>query len=248
MTVPVIFSAARRDARQHRQRGDAFLLEQLALRVHDRLAALTHPPRHVAVLGIMPDSFRDDLRALYPDATISAATLTDEILHVDGTPDVIVDLGQLALVNDLPGLLIQIRRLLPPDGLFIGAIYGGESLSALRAALLQAESNLTGGGAPRLHPMLALEDATALLQRAGFALPVADKEVLRVTYRSLQSLARDLRAAGLSNALAAAPRTVPPRALFAAAEEIWRANSALEDGKLMAGFDIISLTGWAPAV
>lgn len=248
MTAPVIFDHRRLVARRYRLRANAFLLEQLGLRALDRLAALTTPPAHIAVLGFMPDSFATALRDLFPQATVEAARLENEILHVTQTPDAVVDLGQLALVNDVPGLLIQIKRALKPEGLFIGTLFGGESLTLLRGALLQAETALTGGVAPRLHPMLALEDSIALLQRTGFAQPVADREPLTVHYSHLTSLARDLRAAGLSNALSAAAHKMPPRQLFAQADAIWRTLSALPTGQRLASFEILSLTGWTTGV
>ncbi len=117
-------------------------------------------------------------------------------------------------VNDLPGALIQLRRALRPDGLFLASVPALGTLAELRAALTEAEAALTGGAAPRVSPFPELRDCAALLQRAGFALPVADVEEMRLAYADPLALLRELRAAGEANALAQRDRRVPPRALF----------------------------------
>jgi NADH dehydrogenase [ubiquinone] 1 alpha subcomplex assembly factor 5 len=156
--------------------------------------------------------------------------------------DLIVASVSLHWVNDLPGALIQIRRALKPDGLFLASLPGLGTLQALREALAEAEASLRGGISPRVSPFPELRDAAGLLQRAGFALPVADQEDVPVAYRSPLGLFADLRAAGEANAVLAADRRVPPRALFP------MAAASLPQGPegISPGFRLIVLTGWAP--
>jgi SAM-dependent methyltransferase len=153
--------------------------------------------------------------------------------------DLVVACGSLHWVNDLPGALVQIRRILAPDGLFLAALPCLPSLGPLRAALAAAEDGLRGGAAPRVSPFPDLRDGAALLQRAGFALPVADRERLDLVYRSPLALLRDLQAAGEQSALRARDRRTPPRALFGAA-------LAALPAPVRPGLDVLVLTGWAP--
>jgi SAM-dependent methyltransferase len=153
--------------------------------------------------------------------------------------DLVVACGSLHWVNDLPGALVQIRRILAPDGLFLAALPCLPSLGPLRAALAEAEDGLRGGAAPRVSPFPDLRDGAALLQRAGFALPVADRERLDLVYRSPLALLRDLQAAGEQSALRARDRRTPPRALFGAA-------LAALPAPVRPGLDVLVLTGWAP--
>jgi SAM-dependent methyltransferase len=160
--------------------------------------------------------------------------------------DLAVSLLSLHAVNDIPGMLVQIRRALRPDGLFLGALAGSGTLAELREALLLAETELFGGASPRVAPFLDVRDAGGLLQRAGFALPVADTETVRVRYGSMFELMRDLRAMGETSVLAARPRQpVPPR-FFARAAEIYAERHAEADGRIPTTFQIVWLSGWAP--
>jgi len=155
--------------------------------------------------------------------------------------DLIVASLSLHWVNDLPGALIQIRRALAPDGLFLASLPGLGTLQGLREALAEAEAALRGGLAPRVSPFAELRDAAGLLQRAGFALPVADAEAVAIAWRSAMGLFGDLRAAGEANAVLARDPRIPPRALFP------MAAAALEAGGPVApGFRLLVLTGWAP--
>jgi SAM-dependent methyltransferase len=156
--------------------------------------------------------------------------------------DLVVASLSLHWVNDLPGALIQIRRALAPDGLFLASVPGLGTLQPLREALAQAEATLRGGLSPRVSPFPELRDAAGLLQRAGFALPVADAEEVPIAYRSALSLFADLRAAGEANAVLAADRRTPPRALFP------MAAAGLPQGPegIAPGLRLILLTGWAP--
>lgn len=159
--------------------------------------------------------------------------------------DLIVALLTLHAVNDLPGFLHQVRQSLRPDGLFLAAIPSAGTLAELRLSLLAAEAE-TGAAHARVLPFIDLRDAGALLQRAGFALPVADQESVVVRYRAMPSLLADLRAMGETSALASRPRGLARRSLFAKAEEHYRANYADPDGRLRATFNWVWLSGWAP--
>lgn len=148
--------------------------------------------------------------------------------------------------NDLPGALIQIRQILKPDGLFLGTMLGGETLHELRTAWLQAEIEQEGGASPRLSPLADLRDAGALLQRAGFALPVADVDRITVSYPNALKLMQDLRGMGETNAIHERRRNFTRRATLFRAAEIYQEMFGDEDGRIPATFDILTLTGWAP--
>jgi SAM-dependent methyltransferase len=159
--------------------------------------------------------------------------------------DLVVSGQVLHWVNDLPGTLAQLRYCLKPDGLLLLALPGGETLSELRETLLDAELELEGGAGPRVSPFLELRDAGALLQRAGFALPVADMDRIRVSYPDPLALLRDLRAMGETNALVERRRTLR-RATLARALELYAARHGDEAGRVAATFDIVFLTAWKP--
>ncbi len=156
--------------------------------------------------------------------------------------DLVVASLSLHWVNDLPGALVQIRRALRPDGLFLASLPGLGTLGELRAALAGAETELRGGVSPRVSPFPELRDLAALLQRAGFALPVADAEALPIAYRTPMGLLRDLRAAGEANAVRARDPRVPPRALLPLAASRLPATS----GGIPATLRLLMMTGWAP--
>ena len=157
--------------------------------------------------------------------------------------DLVVANLSLHWINDLPGALIQIRRALRPDGLFLASLPALGTLAELRAALSEAEAAVSGGAAPRVSPFPDLRDCASLLQRAGFALPVADVDELRLMYADPLALLRDLRAAGETNALVQRDRRTPPRALFPAA----LAALPGEAGRVPATLRFAVMTGWAPA-
>lgn len=161
----------------------------------------------------------------------------------DAAFDLVLSVLGLQWVNDLPGALIQIRRALKPDGLFLGAILGGETLNELRAALLEAEAEITGGAALRVSPFADAPALGALLQRAGFALPVTDADRLRVRYNHPLALLKDLRAMGETAAFAG-PVTPLRRDVLLRALELYATRA--EAGKITATFETITLTGWAP--
>lgn len=182
-----------------------------------------------------------DLSAAMAARAGGVAVAADEeaLPFADAAFDLVVACGSLHWVNDLPGALVQIRRMLAPDGLFLAALPCLPTLGALRAALAEAEDALRGGAAPRVSPFPEVRDGAALLQRAGFALPVADRERLDLVYRDPLALLRDLRAAGEQSALRARDPRTPPRALFPAA-------LAALPRPLRPGLEILVLTGWAP--
>lgn len=232
-----------------------FLLERAAQDLEERLAAVL---RHFGDAA--------DLGSALPLATPVLQTKADRVLHMAEAPggraDLIGDLERLPFapasldlsasllalhgVNDLPGALIQIRRALRPDGLFIGCLLGGRTLTELRQVLLEAETETAGGVSPRVAPFADLRDLGSLLQRAGFALPVVDSEVVTVRYRDLFGLLRDLRAMGWSNALMARRRAGMRRDTLMRAAALYAERFGDPDGKLRATFEIVWLSGWAP--
>lgn len=157
-----------------------------------------------------------------------------------------VSLMSMQAMNDIPGMLVQIRRALRPDGLFLGAMAGAGTMAELRESLLAAETELYGGISPRVAPFVDVRDAGALLQRAGFALPVADVETMTVRYDHMFALMADLRAMGETNVLADRSRRPATRALFARAAEIYAERFSDPDGRIRASFQIVWLSGWAP--
>lgn len=160
--------------------------------------------------------------------------------------DLAVSLMSLQEANDVPGMLIQARRCLKPDGLFLAAMAGQGTLAELKESLLAAEAELSGGVSPRVAPFADVREAGALLQRAGFALPVADVEQLTVRYDTMFGLMRDLRAMGVANPLVARTRRPATRAFFARAAGIYADRFSDADGRVRATFSIIWMSGWAP--
>ena len=160
--------------------------------------------------------------------------------------DLVVSALALHWLNDLPGALVQVRRALKSDGLFLAVLPGTDTLTELKAALALAETEIRGGIAPRVAPFAELRDLGGLLQRAGFALPVADQDRLTVRYDSVLDLMRDLRAMGAANALVERDRRPLRRDMLARAAAIYRERYADPDGRLRATFDFVSLSGWAP--
>ncbi|MEM8839480.1 MAG: methyltransferase domain-containing protein [Pseudomonadota bacterium] len=163
-----------------------------------------------------------------------------------GVADLIVSNLNLQFVNDLPGVLIQIRRALKPDGLFLGNLIGGSSLHELKDAFLTAEAEITGGAQARFVPFIDVRDGGGLLQRAGFALPVADTDLVTVRYGDPVALMRDLRAMGAANPLVRRSRRPLRKKVLQRAIQIYAERYRDEDGRIRASFEIISLSGWAP--
>jgi SAM-dependent methyltransferase len=164
----------------------------------------------------------------------------------DESLDLVVSSLALHTVDDLVGALVQIRRMLKPDGLFLGALLGGSTLTELRQCLTAAEAEIAGGAGPRVLPFLDSYDGAALLQRAGFALPVVDTDTVTVRYPHMLKLMADLRAMGETNVLLERPPGPLTRPILARAAELYAERFADPDGRLRATFEIITLTGWAP--
>lgn len=160
--------------------------------------------------------------------------------------DVVLSALSLQWVNDVPGFLAQARLALKPDGLCLISFLGGRTLQELRAVLRQAESELGSEPAPRVSPFADAQDGAQLLQRAGFALPVADSDVVTVRYKNVFGLFRDLKAMGETAAFAGPPSKPLTRTLIARAADIYARDFADHDGKIRATFEIVTLTGWAP--
>jgi SAM-dependent methyltransferase len=177
----------------------------------------------------------------------------DVILDEEALPfapeslDAVIAGPGLELLNDLPGALVQMRRVLKPDGLLLAVLLAGETLSELRQAWLVAESELSGGVTPRVAPFADVRDLGSLLQRAGFALPVVDADRLTVRYPEALSLMRELKAMGLANALSSRSLKPVGRNLLLRAASIYDDVFADPDGRVRATFELITLTGWAPA-
>lgn len=160
--------------------------------------------------------------------------------------DLVLGTLNLHTVNDLPGALLQIRKSLKPDGLFLASMLGGETLYELRQVMTQAEMNTRGGISPRIAPFADKQQMGALLQRAGFNLPVVDSDIITVTYDNIFKLFHDLRYMGEGNAIAARDKTPPGKKLFMEAARLYQEQFAGADGRITASFEIIFLTGWAP--
>ena len=177
----------------------------------------------------------------------SALVIDPEILpFAPESLDAVIWVAGLESVNDLPGTLIQIRRALKPDGLFLACVLAGESLKELRQSFLAAESETSGGVSPRVIPFAEVRAWGALLQRAGFGLPVADLDRLDVNYGNALTLMRDLKAMGLANPLAARRKGLTPPSLIARAGAHYAQPFANEKGRLKATFELVTITGWAP--
>ena len=242
--------------------GADFLLRRAASDIAERLTATLRDFPLALDLGARSSVMTDELRGLDRIGTVITAAPDIRLLSEDITPAIVCDeelvpfapqsldlvISALSLhwVNDLPGTLVQVRRALKPDGLFIAAIPGGNTLTELRQSLLAADSELTGGAPPRVSPFADIRDLGALLQRAGFALPVVDFETLTVRYDSMFALLRDLRAMGGTNALNGRDRKPMRRDILMRAAEIYAERFADSDGRIRATVEIIHLSGWAP--
>ncbi len=255
----------RRDRAAAGLRGHDFLFAEAAERLADRLDDVTRKfpmaldlgchdgtlARVLAGRGGIETLVQCDLapamaRAAAINGAPTLAADEEALPFADASFDLIVSVLGLHWVNDLPGALIQIRQALKPDGLFLGALLGGETLTELRSVLIEAELAEEGGASPRVAPFAELRDAGGLLQRAGFALPVADADRLAVSYPDALALMQELRAMGESNALIERRRSFTRRATLARAAAIYAEKFAGPDGRLRASFEIVTLTGWAP--
>jgi SAM-dependent methyltransferase len=271
MSDPIIFDRAQ--VRRQRDRAASslsahdFLLRESADRLVDRLLDVTRRFPLALDLGCHGGELAARLQGRFGIERLLASDLSPRLADLarrhgpalavaadeemlpfaEGRFDLVISNLSLHWVNDLPGTLLQIRRLLKPDGLFLASMLGGETLRELRHCLLEAELAEEGGAGPRISPFVDLRDAGALLQRAGFALPVADIDPVSVTYGNPLALLADLRAMGEGNALTVRRRHFSRRATFARAMALYHQHYADPEGRLPASFQIVTLTGWSPA-
>lgn len=270
-TVPesaVVFD--RRVVRRHRERAAAgfathdFLFAEIGERLLDRLDDVTHRFPLALDLGCRQGLLGRMLKGRGGIRTLLQCELSGSMLQAargfgpavqadeealpfkEESLDLVLSNLGLHWVNDLPGALIQINRALKPDGLFLAAIFGGTTLHELRDCLTEAELAETGGISARVSPFADLRDAAGLLQRAGFALPVADAESITVTYPDMMKLMTDLRAMGESNAVLQRLKRPTRRAVLAHAAALYGARYGAEEGRIRATFQVLFLTGWAP--
>ena len=264
--MDMIFDQARIAANRHRALRNhdpkaAFLLDIAAEELGERLAVVertfeqavelhgaTGAAAHAAVAtGKIGQLTRVESERTYvkADEPFVEAALEEVPLEPQSANLVLAPLS-LHLTNDTPGVFIQIRRALKPDGLFLAAIPGAGTLQELREVLLATEIEMTGGASPRVIPFADVRDVGGLMQRAGFALPVIDAETYTVRYDSIFPLMKDLRAMGMSNPLIARSHKPLTRAFFLRAAEIYAERYADPDGRIRATFSIIYVSGWAP--
>lgn len=239
MTAPQIFDAKARDIKKARS-NKSFLFDIIEENIADRLSVIKkdikskilHAPANTRLLKL-DASFR------WHDS--------NEILSNPETKDeAIISFLSLHAVNDIPGLLIQMKNNLQADGLFMAALFGGETLAELRQSLMHAEIKLTGGASPRVFPFIDKQQMGALMQRAGFALPVVDSDIITINYRHPVKLLHDIREMGETNCLHSRQRNFTRRSLFAEMNRYYMQNFADEDGTVKATFEIIYVIGWAP--
>jgi len=238
-----------------------FLHSHVAEELSDRLAAVNREFNLAAEIGARSGAFAktsvakaitkllgfDLVRPFARTRHNGFAVIDEERLpFADESFELILAPLSLHVVNDLPGVLAQIRRALKPDGLFMGTLFGGETLTELRSALMDAELETTGGASPRIAPAVDIRDAGQLLQRAGFALPVVDSDVLTIRYDSALHLMADLAGMGESNTLVERRRRFTRRETLARAMQIYQERFADPDGRVRASFEILYLSGWAP--
>lgn len=229
-------------ARRARRRAHALFLHQMARdEAEDRLSVVNRTFTAPAVVSPFPEAWS----GFQPGVKVVA---DDEVLALgEGAHDLVIHAMCLHWANDPVGQLIQCRRALKEDGLLLVIMLGGQTLHELRAAIAEAETVVLGGLSPRVAPMGEIRDLGGLLQRAGFALPVADLVPLTAEYRDLTHLIHDLRGMGETNALAQRQKRPAPRTLFQLADRIYREHFATADGRLPATFELVCLTGWAPS-
>lgn len=260
----------RRVVRRHRARaaaglaGHDFLFTEVADRLGDRLEDIDRRFPTALDLGCHSGEIGRSLAGRGGIETLIACDLAPEMaaLAASGLAvaadeeflpfapagfDAVVSGLSLHWVNDLPGALLQIRSVLKPDGLFLAAMLGGTTLTELRTVLTEAELEISGGMAPRVSPVADVRDAGTLLQRAGFALPVVDADTIDVTYADAFALMRDLRGMGESNAVRERAGHFSRRDVLFRAAQLYHERYALADGRIPATFQVIWLTGWAPA-
>jgi SAM-dependent methyltransferase len=263
MPTPVLFDRKLLRARRRRAIAlgeETFLVDQVAQEFAERLAAVKRQFALALDLGTPGGTLAKELAKT---GQVGRVIVSEPIAHrsekfstiagdeellpfADEKFDLVVSALSLQWVNDLPGTLVQIRRILKPDGLLLAALIGGESLNELRASFAAAEAELTGGASPRVSPFVEVRSLGALLQRAGYALPVVDSDRHIVRYRDPFKLFSDLRHMGATNALTERSRKPLTRKILARAAEIYAQRFSDPDGRLRATFDVLWISGWAP--
>ncbi|WP_207483593.1 methyltransferase domain-containing protein [Arenibaculum pallidiluteum] len=253
----------RRDRAAPGFHGHSFLVEEVAERLVDRLHDVRQGFTTALDLGCHRGELGRRLLAAGKGVeTLASCDLSERMARhapglrlaadeealpfAPGSFDLVVSALSLHWVNDLPGALIQLRRALRPDGLFVGAMLGGETLFELRRCLMEAELEIRGGVSPRVSPFAELRDAGSLLQRAGFALPVVDGDEITVTYENAFRLMAELRGMGETNAGLNRPRTPATRGLLTAAAQRYAELHAAPDGRIEATFQVVWMLGWTP--
>lgn len=227
--------------RQRTQEDALFLHDSAADEIEDRIKTVNKSFNSTTAITGHPMKWQKRLPEMtcIPDA--------DTLDLTPAAHDLVVHAMALHWANDPVGQLIQCRRALKPDGLFLSVSFGGQTLHELRACLGQAEADVTGGMSPRIVPMADLRDMGGLLQRAGFALPVADSLPLTVEYSSPMALMRELRHMGEANAIMQRLRRPTKRRVLERACDLYQQNFSTSQGRITATFELIFLTGWAPA-
>jgi SAM-dependent methyltransferase len=248
--APMLFDRVLLRVRQHRaSRAPAtFLLDRVAGDAAERLQAVLREFKSAADIGTPGDQLSNALAArLGQLARVDLPDIESEPLALQPQSlDLAVSVLAFQFVNDLPGVLAQIRRALKPDGLLLAAMIGGDTLTELRQSFAAAEAELEGGVSPRVAPFTDLRDVGALLQRAGFALPVTDVDRIVVRYDSACALMADLRQMGATNILVERRRVPTRRATMLRMAQLYAERFADPDGRIRATFDVIWLSGWAP--
>lgn len=250
-TPPRLFDRAilrGRQSRALRQGAASFLLDRVAEDMAERQQAVLREFSAGIDLGTPGDQVRAALAGSVRQLreVVLPPSDTEPLALAPASVDLAVSALALQFVNDLPGVLAQIRRALKPDGLFLAAMIGGETLTELRQSFAAAESEVEGGVSPRVAPFADLRDLGALLQRAGFALPVTDVDRIVVRYDNAFALMQDLRRMGATNILNERRRTLSRRATFLKMAQIYAERFSDPDGRIRATFDIVWLSGWAP--
>jgi len=253
---PILFDRARLRKRRARastsflQHG--FLWQEAAARAHESLSYIAHSFPRVLAFGGHGLTFPTETQLIHAALSpmgIAPTIIADEecLPFAENSFDAVISLLTLQWVNDLPGCLAQIRRILKPDGLFFAILPGGESLRELRSVFAHVEAARSGGISPRVAPFLDVRDGGALLQRAGFALPVADSEIFDVSYENLFTLMGDLRGCGEVNMLRHQVQHFTPRGFFADAAAHYAAQHSDSENRIRATVEFITLTGWKPS-
>lgn len=248
-SVPQIFDRLllrRRLARADRAGAATFLLERVAEELAERLHAILRDFPEAADVGTPSDILQGQLKERLAHLDRVAIPDDERLALEPETRDLVVSALALQFVNDLPGVLAQIRAALRPDGLLMAAMIGGETLTELRQAFAAAETELEGGMSPHIAPLPDLRDIGALLQRARFALPVVDLDRVVVRYDSAFALMHDLRRMGATNALLERRRAPLRRATVLRMADIYAENFSDPDGRIRATFDILWIAGWKP--